>query len=100
MSDETVATSGRLLKEPVAGSSASRLGPLAQGPFQVDFVTPDLDRAVASLNDEVGVDRFFVIRDAPVTDQTLRGQPCDARQVVQLGADFLEPFERIRRQEF
>jgi methylmalonyl-CoA/ethylmalonyl-CoA epimerase len=85
----------RLLRDPVAGKSGSALGALAGGFFQVAFVTTDLDRFLGSLSDDLGVDRFFVIRDAPVTDQTYRGKPCDARQDLAFGYAGTLQFEVI-----
>jgi methylmalonyl-CoA/ethylmalonyl-CoA epimerase len=75
----------RLLHDPVAGTSKSALGAFAQGFFQVAYVTPNLDQFLATFNDKLGVDRFYVIRDAQVTDQTFRGEPCDAHQDLAFG---------------
>src|SRR5580658_3044072 len=86
----------RLLRDPVAGKSGSALGALAGGFFQVAFVTTALDRFLESLSDDLGVDRFFVIRDAPVTDQTYRGKPCDARQDLAFGYAGMLQFEVIQ----
>jgi methylmalonyl-CoA/ethylmalonyl-CoA epimerase len=69
---------------------------LAGGFFQVAFVTTDLDRFLKSLSDDAGVDRFFVIRDAQVTDQTYRGGPCDARQDLAFGYAGTLQFEVIK----
>src|SRR5580693_5369930 len=86
----------RLLCEPVAGRSGSTLGILAEGFFQVAFVTTDLDRFLQTLSDDLGVDRFFVIRDAPVTDQTYLDRPCDARQDLAFGYAGTLQFEVIQ----
>jgi hypothetical protein len=86
----------RLLHDPVAGRSGSALGILAGGFFQVAFVTTDLDRFLQSLSDDLGVDRFFVIRDAQVTDQTYRDKPCDARQNLAFGYAGTLQFEVIQ----
>lgn len=75
----------RLLHDPVAGRSGSALGALAGGFFQVAFVTTDLDRFLRTLNDDLGVDRFYVIRDAPVSDQTYRAKPCETHQDLAFG---------------
>jgi hypothetical protein len=89
----------RLLRDPVAGRSGSELGALAGGFFQVAFVTRDLDRFLQTLSDDLddlGVDRFFVIRDAQVTDQTYRNRPCDARQDLAFGYAGTLQFEVIQ----
>jgi methylmalonyl-CoA/ethylmalonyl-CoA epimerase len=86
----------RLLCKPVAGRSGSTLGTLADGFFQVAFVTTDLDRFLETLSDDLGVDRFFVIRDAPVSDQTYRGRPCEARQDLAFGYAGMLQFEVIQ----
>jgi len=86
----------RLLCNPVAGRSGSTLGTLAEGFFQVAFVATDLDRFLEALSDDLGVDRFFVIRDAPITDQTYRGRPCDARQDLAFGYAGTLQFEVIQ----
>jgi methylmalonyl-CoA/ethylmalonyl-CoA epimerase len=88
-SEEIIVSKGtakeRLLHDPVAGKSGSKLGVLAGDFFQVAYVTPDLDKFAATFNEKLGVDRFYVIRDAQVTDQTYRGEPCDARQDLAFG---------------
>jgi methylmalonyl-CoA/ethylmalonyl-CoA epimerase len=97
--DEQVVTrtaKSRLLRDPVAGKSGSALGALAGGFFQVAFVTTDLDRFLQTLGDDLGVDRFFVIRDAPVTDQTFRDKPCDANQDLAFGYAGTLQFEVIQ----
>jgi hypothetical protein len=86
----------RLLRDPVAGRSGSALGALAGGFFQVAFVTTDLDRFLQSIGDDLGADRFFVIRDAQVTDQTYRDEPCDARQDLAFGYAGTLQFEVIQ----
>jgi methylmalonyl-CoA/ethylmalonyl-CoA epimerase len=86
----------RLLRDPVPGKSESALGALAGGFFQVAFVTADLDRFLNSLGHNLGLDRFLVIRDAPVTDQTYRGKPCDARQDLAFGYAGTLQFEVIQ----
>jgi hypothetical protein len=68
---------------------------LAGGFFQVAFVTPDLDRLLRTLNDDLGVDRFYVIRDAPVTDQTYRSKPCQTHQDLAFGYAGTLQFEVI-----
>lgn len=75
----------RLLRAPVPGLALSPLGDLARGFFQVAYVTPDLDRLVATLSQQVGVDEFLIIRDAPVEDQTLRGVACESHQDLAFG---------------
>src|SRR5580704_8829160 len=86
----------RLLHAPVAGRSGSVLGVLAGGFFQVAFCTKDLDRFLQTLSDDLGVDRFFVIRDAQVTDQTYLDKPCDARQDLAFGYAGSLQFEVIQ----
>lgn len=76
---------GRLLRGPVPGLASSPLGDLASGFFQVAYVTPDLDRVTAMLSQQAGVGEFFVIRDAPVEDQTLRGVACECHQDLAFG---------------
>jgi methylmalonyl-CoA/ethylmalonyl-CoA epimerase len=93
---ESGSAKSRLLCKPVAGRSGSTLGTLAEGFFQVAFVTTDLDRFLQALSEDLGVDRFFVIRDAPVTDQTYRDQPCDARQDLAFGYAGTLQFEVIQ----
>src|SRR5580693_3693518 len=70
----------RLLHDPVGGSPHSALGIFAGGFFQVAYVTPDLESFLSTFNGDLGVDRFYVIKDAQVTDQTFRGESCDAHQ--------------------
>jgi methylmalonyl-CoA/ethylmalonyl-CoA epimerase len=86
----------RLLHEPVPGKSGSPLGSLAEGFFQVAYVTTDLDKFLGTLSDNLGVDRFFVIPDAQVSDQTYRGGPCDARQDLAFGYAGNLQFEIIK----
>jgi methylmalonyl-CoA/ethylmalonyl-CoA epimerase len=86
----------RLLRDPVPGKAGSPLGALAEGFFQVAFCTNDLDGFLRTLIDDLGIDRFFIIRDAQVTDQTFRGQPCDARQDLAFGYAGSLQFEIIQ----
>jgi methylmalonyl-CoA/ethylmalonyl-CoA epimerase len=86
----------RLLRDPVPGRSGSPLGTIAEGFFQVAFCTTDLDGFLQTLSDDLGVDRFFIIRDAQVTDQTFRDQPCDARQDLAFGYAGSLQFEIIQ----
>jgi methylmalonyl-CoA/ethylmalonyl-CoA epimerase len=86
----------RLLRDPVPGRSGSALGALAGGFFQVAFCTTDLDRFLQTLSDDLGIDRFFVIRDAQVTDQTYRGKPCETRQDLAFGYAGMLQFEVIQ----
>jgi methylmalonyl-CoA/ethylmalonyl-CoA epimerase len=95
MADNGTAKS-RLLRDPVPGRSGSALGTLAGGFFQVAFVTTDLDGFLQTLSDDLGIDRFFVIRDAQVTDQTYRDKPCDARQDLAFGYAGTLQFEVIQ----
>lgn len=80
-----VKATDRLLFSPVRGAAASPFGYLAGGFFQIGYVTADMDSLLATLNNDVGVDRFFVIRDAHIEDQTLRGEPFDSRQDLAFG---------------
>jgi methylmalonyl-CoA/ethylmalonyl-CoA epimerase len=99
MTDDQVgpgSAKSRLLRDPVAGRPGSALGALAGGFFQVAFVTTDLDGFLRTLSDDLGVDRFFVIRDAPVTDQTYRDKPCDAHQDLAFGYAGTLQFEVIQ----
>jgi methylmalonyl-CoA/ethylmalonyl-CoA epimerase len=86
----------RLLRDPVPGKSGSPLGAIAEGFFQVAFCTTNLDSFLQTLSDDLGVDRFFIIRDAQVIDQTFRGQPCDARQDLAFGYAGSLQFEIIQ----
>jgi hypothetical protein len=86
----------RLLRDPVPGKARSPLGAIAGGFFQVAFCTTNLDSFLQTLSDDLGVDRFFIIRDAQVTDQTFRGQPCDARQDLAFGYAGSLQFEIIQ----
>ncbi len=86
----------RLLFSPAPGAADSPLAYLARGFFQVAYVTPDMDRLLATLNDDLGVGRFFVIRDAHVEDQTLRGQPFESQQHLAFGYAGQLQFEIIQ----
>jgi hypothetical protein len=86
----------RLLFSPAPGAAGSALAYLARGFFQVAYVTPDMDRLLATLNDDLGVGPFFVIRDAHIEDQTLRGQPFESRQDLAFGYAGQLQFEVIQ----
>lgn len=68
----------RLLVDPAPGAAGSPLAYLARGFFHVAYVTPDMDRLLGTLNDDFGLESFFVIREAHVEDQTYLGKPSDA----------------------
>jgi methylmalonyl-CoA/ethylmalonyl-CoA epimerase len=75
----------QLLFSPAPGKVGSPLAYLGRGYFQVAYVTPDMDRLLATLNDDLGVGPFFVIRDAHVEDQTYRGKPLESQQHLAFG---------------
>ena len=50
--------------------------------YQVGYVVPDIDKAQAYFRAALGVPRFFIMKHAPILDQTFLGKPAVIDQHV------------------
>lgn len=59
--------------------------PGSNGISQIGYVVPDLQTALSTFKENLGVREFAVVEDMPMTECTYRGQPTQFRQHMAFG---------------